>query len=83
VPDIELPDDPADSRGVLSSVAEYHHGSYGYLVRRSVAAAGGAEIRLVFEVPAEGLSIYGESMGRYTFDPTIFIHTARDLPPSK
>jgi len=83
VADIELPDDPADSRGVLSSVAEYHHGSYGYLVRRSVAAPAGAEIRLVFEVPAEGLSIYGESMGRYTFDPTIFIHTARDLAPVK
>jgi hypothetical protein len=83
VPDIELPDDPADSRGVLSSVAEYHHGSYGYLVRRSVAAPAGAEIRLVFEVPAEGLSIYGESLGHYTFDPTIFIHTARDLPPLK
>ena len=80
---VELPDDPADSRGVLSSVAEYHHGSYGYLVRRSVAAPAGAEIRLVFEVPAEGLSIYGESMGRYTFDPTIFIHTARDLAPVK
>ncbi len=81
--DIELADDPADSRGALSSVAEYHHGSYGYLVRRAVAAAAGPEIRVVFEAPAEGISIYGETMGRYTIDPTIFIHTTREIQGPK
>ncbi|MBN1911467.1 MAG: hypothetical protein JW818_17120 [Pirellulales bacterium] len=31
-----LPDDPADSRGVLSHQQRYQHGAYGYLVRQNV-----------------------------------------------
>jgi hypothetical protein len=88
----DLPDDPADSRGVLSSQAAVQHGSYGYLLRRTIdlasspAAAeqvrsGTIEIR--FQVPegaeAKGLSIYGERMGRYPMDPTVIVHTLRDM----
>ena len=82
----QLPDDPADHRGVLSWHAQPHDkklreaGSYGYLVQASIpsealaAAARAKEIVLRLEVDAAlpgGLAIYGERFGRYPVDPTL------------
>lgn len=91
----ELPDDPADSRGVLSHQARYHHGSYGYLVRRRVdltqnvalreAMIGDPILKVAFRTADDGagLSIYGRRLGRYPIDPTLIIQTASDMrhPP--
>jgi hypothetical protein len=72
---VELPDHPADSRGVLS-----HHygfaGRYGQLVSLAVPReevgvvatrlAAGAEVRLQVDADLPGgLSVYGERAGRY------------------
>jgi hypothetical protein len=82
----DLPDDPADHRGLLSWLAQPHDkklreaGSYGYLVsatlpadalQRSFAAR---EIAIRLEVDAAhpgGLAVYGERFGRYPLDPTL------------
>jgi len=88
--ELALPDDPADARGVLSHHARFHHGSYGYLVRRKVDLAEQPELRdvvtrqvvlpLVFRtVDGHGLSIYGRQLGRYPIDPTLIIQTAKPL----
>jgi hypothetical protein len=84
----ELPDDPADARGVLSHRRGHHPGSYGYTVRgdlvaedlKRVAAAmkGGAPMRIRFEVPADatrrgGLAIFGEGLGGWSMDPTLML----------
>ena len=76
----ELPDDPADHRGILSWHAQKRDrrlreaGSYGYLVEASIPptalakAAEAKEIVLRLEVPDSlpgGLAIYGERFGRY------------------
>jgi len=79
-----LPDDPADSRGVLSWHAQLRDrklreaGSYGYLVNVTLppaalaAAAQAKEIVLRLEVDGEGgLALYGERFGRYPLDPTL------------
>ncbi len=58
---LQIPDDPADGRGVLSHLARFHHGSYGYLKRISIKAPPGfanegsrkATIPLSFTVSAE------------------------------
>ncbi len=83
---IELPDDPADHRGILSWHAQLQDrklreaGSYGYLVRVNVpraaleraAAAGEVVIRLeVDDALPGGLAIYGATFGRYPLDPTL------------
>jgi len=82
----DLPDDPADHRGVLSWHAQKRDrtlteaGSYGYLVTadipatalRKAAEAGTLVIRLeVDEALPGGLAIYGEQFGRYPLDPTL------------
>lgn len=82
----ELPDDPADHRGILSWHAQPRDrklreaGSYGYLVRATFssaamqAAAAAREIVLRLEVDEAlpgGLAIYGERFGRYPLDPTL------------
>jgi hypothetical protein len=82
----ELPDDPADHRGVLSWHSQKRDkklreaGSYGYLVNAPIpagslrAAAEAGEIVIRFEVDAGlpgGLAIYGERFGRYPLDPTL------------
>ncbi len=82
----ELPDDPADHRGILSWHAQKRDdtlteaGSYGYLVRaeipmqtlRQAADAGTIILRLeADEALAGGLAIYGEQFGRYPLDPTL------------
>jgi hypothetical protein len=82
----ELPDDPADHRGILSWLAQKHDrrlreaGSYGYLVSACFpeaalhAAAAAKEIVVRLEVDEAlpgGLAIYGERFGRYPLDPTL------------
>jgi hypothetical protein len=83
----ELPDDPADHRGILSWHAQKHDkklheaGSYGYLINATIpvsslktAAAQPGEIVIRFEVdPAlpGGLALYGDHFGRYPLDPTL------------
>lgn len=83
---VELPDDPADHRGVLSWHAQLRDkklreaGTYGYLVNVTLpseavtAAAQSGEIVLRLEVDAAssgGLALYGERFGRYPLDPTL------------
>jgi hypothetical protein len=82
----QLPDDPADHRGILSWHAQPQDkklreaGSYGYLVQATLpaaalqAAAAAKEIVLRLEVDSAlpgGLAIYGERFGRYPLDPTL------------
>ncbi|MFC5652188.1 glycoside hydrolase family 2 protein [Paenibacillus solisilvae] len=75
-----LPDDPADSRGVLS----WHYqpvdnkldeaGSYGYLVKVRVPSAVVAKLnqtrqfKLQLEALDGGLALYGRNAGRYPID---------------
>ncbi len=82
----ELPDDPADHRGILSWHAQKRDGtlteagSYGYLVSAGIPqqvlkeAAAGGEIVIRLEVDEAlpgGLAIYGERFGRYPLDPIL------------
>ncbi len=82
----ELPDDPADHRGILSWHAQKRDdtlteaGSYGYLISAEIptevlqqaADAGTIVLRLeADEAIAGGLAIYGEQFGRYPLDPTL------------
>ncbi len=83
---IELPDDPADHRGVLSwhnqpKVRKLNEaGSYGYrvavnLTKETLAKARATgEIIIRLEVDrglAGGLAIYGDKFGRYPMNPSI------------
>jgi hypothetical protein len=82
----ELPDDPADHRGILSWHAQLKDrrlreaGSYGYLLEapipraalESAAAEGALRVRLeVGEELPGGLALYGARFGRYPVDPTV------------
>ncbi|PYP07915.1 MAG: hypothetical protein DMD59_13755, partial [Gemmatimonadetes bacterium] len=82
----ELPDDPADSRGILSWHAQphdghlYEAGSYGELLRVPISAdalregARTGEMVVRLEVDAAlpgGLAIYGAHFGRYPVDPSV------------
>jgi predicted transcriptional regulator len=82
----DLPDDPADHRGILSWHAQLRDrrlreaGSYGYLVTATVpeaalaAAAQSREFVIRLEVDEAlpgGLAIYGERFGRYPVEPTL------------
>lgn len=86
--EFDLPDNPADHRGILSWHAQPHDrklreaGSYGYLETATlphaahVAAAAAGELVIRFEVDAAlpgGLAIYGERFGRYPVDPTVVL----------
>ncbi len=77
-----LPDDPADARGVLSHWAGVERGSYGYLqeahlpvdatVREILQRERLLHIRLI--VPpdlAGGVAIYGVQMGCFPMEPTV------------
>ena len=83
---VTLPDDPADSRGILSWHAQPHDGhlseagSYGDLLRVPVPTPAIAEsartgeiiVRLEATEPrAGGLAIYGAHFGRFPLDPTV------------
>ena len=82
----ELPDDPADHRGILSWHSQKRDrklreaGSYGYLISSTIpasalhAAAEAKELVIRFEVDSalpHGLALYGERFGRYPMDPTV------------
>jgi hypothetical protein len=84
----ELPDDPADHRGILSWHAQLQDrrlreaGSYGYLIQASIpraaleaaARAGELILRLsVDEALPGGLAIYGARFGRYPLDPFVLL----------
>ncbi len=82
----DLPDDPADSRGILSWHAQphdghlYEAGSYGELLRvpipaaalRAGARSGAMIVRLEVDAMLPGgLAIYGARFGRYPVDPSV------------
>jgi hypothetical protein len=79
----DLPDDPADHRGILSWLAQphdkhlYEAGTYGYLIHASIpqtALASEGELVIWLEVDDSlpgGLAIYGEQFGAYPLDPTL------------
>lgn len=82
----ELPDDPADHRGILSWHSQLRDrklreaGSYGYLIEaplppeavRRAAETGVLAVQLeVDEALPGGLAIYGARFGRYPLDPTV------------
>jgi hypothetical protein len=89
---LELPDDPADARGVLSHLKKVEHGSHGEIVAlkgelppEAIAdIAAGKPIVVRLFVPEDGnrggLSVYGVDTGAYPFNPTITLHTEDDLP---
>ena len=83
---IDLPDDPADHRGILSWHSQKRDrflreaGSYGYLISVTIPkealerAAATKEIVIRLEVDEAmpgGLAIYGERFGRYPIDPSV------------
>ena len=85
---VELPDDPADSRGVLSQVNLHSHGRYGYRVcldldpeqlrELSKRLSSRGYVSLVFKVSScdahsGGLTIYGRKLGRYGIAPSIIL----------
>lgn len=82
----DLPDDPADHRGVLSWFSQKRDrhlreaGSYGYLIDTVVPATALAQAQetgeLVIRLEVDdalpgGLAIYGKRFGRYPLDPTL------------
>ncbi len=82
----DLPNDPADHRGILSWHAQLRDkklreaGSYGYLINAPIpaaalqAAAAARELVIRLEVDPSlpgGLAIYGDRFGRYPLDPTL------------
>jgi len=82
----ELPDDPADHRGILSWFSQKRDrylreaGSYGYLISTVIPkealqhAVKNQELIIRLEVDDAlpgGLAIYGERFGRYPIDPMI------------
>ena len=85
----ELPDDPADARGVLSHHRNIDPGAHGYLTELSMSEDDLAQLKLTagndrsltirFEVPADGanpggLSLYGETLGCFPVGPTLLLH---------
>lgn len=80
-----LPDDPADSRGILSWHSQLKDrklreaGSYGYMVNFAIPEkiiAGALEaksltIRLAADEMPGGLAVYGRESGRYPLDPSL------------
>ncbi|HWE38110.1 MAG TPA: glycoside hydrolase family 2 TIM barrel-domain containing protein [Isosphaeraceae bacterium] len=90
---VDLPDDPADARGVLSHLARVDHGSYGELLRikadlpdpvkADLASGKPLELRLAVPDDAEhagGLRVFGAGNGAYPVDPTLVVTTANRLP---
>jgi predicted transcriptional regulator len=80
----ELPDDPADARGVLSHWAGVERGSYGYLMEAELPLNPVLRARLQQErtltirliVPPDlpgGIAVYGMQMGCYPMEPTVIL----------
>jgi hypothetical protein len=84
----ELPDDPADHRGILSwhyqpKERKLHEaGSYGYLISASIPKAAleqaqkTGELIIRLEVPesmSSGLAVYGDHFGRYPINPSVLL----------
>lgn len=84
----ELPDDPADHRGILSWHSQKRDrrlreaGSYGYLIQAPITVSAlrkaqtQGEIVVRLEVGSQspgGLALYGERFGRYPLDPTLVL----------
>lgn len=82
---VQLPDDPADARGVLSHHNGVDPGSYGFLTEVVVdgdtlqqALTGQQRLLLRFTVAGEGgypggFALYGERLGGYPLAPTILL----------
>jgi len=79
---MQLPDDPADHRGILSWAAQprdgtlHEAGSYGWLVEAAIpsevlAQAKDGKLTIRLETEKGGLAVYGASFGRYPLDPTV------------
>ena len=78
---VDLPDDPADHRGILSWFSQprdktlHEAGSYGYLVEAEISEAllakCGGKVKVRIEADTHGLAIYGAKFGRFPFDPHI------------
>ena len=81
---VELPDDPADHRGILSWFSQerakdgknklHEAGSYGYLVEAKIpaeVAAASKDGKMTIRLAAEktGLAVYGPRFGRMPFGP--------------
>ena len=73
-----LPDDPADSRGILSWLAQPQDGllreagSYGYLVRVPVPADAVKDGKVTIRLASDrGLAVYGPRFGREPFGPHV------------
>ena len=90
---VDLPDDPADARGVLSHLAKVEHGSHGEIIDikgnlpdiAKADLAAGKPLFLRLSVPddaphAGGLSVYGAHTGAFPFDPTLILNTEAALP---
>lgn len=83
----DLPDDPADHRGILSWHSQLRDrflreaGTYGYLVDCPLPAAvldslrrGARSLEIRLEVDSSlpgGLAVYGERFGRFPMDPSV------------
>lgn len=93
VASLDLPDDPADARGVLSHLAGVDHGAFGELLKIRFTADEALNNELKKGKPLElsigvnksarhigGLALYGATTGAYPFDPTLVVSTAKDLP---
>ena len=79
---VDLPDDPADHRGILSWFAQkrdgYLHdaGSYGYLCERQIPddilkRTAGGDLTIRLKAMGRGLAVFGSDFGRYPFGPTL------------
>ena len=90
---IDLPDDAADARGVLSHLAGVEHGSHGELVdgmmtltdRDRAGLAAGEPLVFRLAVPddapkAGGLASFGATTGEMPLDPTLEFITRDPLP---
>jgi hypothetical protein len=82
---VQLADDPADARGVLSHHNGVDPGSYGFLTELVIdgatlqaVLAGQSTLHIRFTVPGEGsapggFALYGERLGCYPVEPTLFL----------
>lgn len=82
---VQLPDDPADARGVLSHHSGIEPGSDGFLTELTVNSEtvktllhGTKTLHIRLAVPANaaakgGVSLYGETVGGWAVGPTVLI----------